>query len=170
MPTPTIIGGQGLGPALSTVSRTKRFMHPIPSEGFNMARALIFSLPPPFGAIMILTLSPFTMEVWIIAGVLSPVFFLDKKGSSTQDFLRYPALYPRLTPSFMASFISPPVSLTSWPISMKITASPVSWHMGTCLLRAISWFFKMSWSASLPKGDSSFATASCSAFFTSSGR
>ena len=34
---------------------------------------LMFSLPPPLGATVILRLSPGTISVWITAGVLSPV-------------------------------------------------------------------------------------------------
>ncbi len=62
IPTPTTIGGQGLGPALSTVSITNFFTPSSPSEGFNIFKALMFSLPKPFGAITILILSPSTIS------------------------------------------------------------------------------------------------------------
>ena len=48
---------------------------------------LMFSLPKPFGATVILTLSPGTMRVWMTAGVLSPVV-PRSTGSFTTDFLK----------------------------------------------------------------------------------
>ena len=40
---------------------------------------LMFSLPPPFGTMVILTLSPGTISRWMTAGVLSPVFLRVKQ-------------------------------------------------------------------------------------------
>ena len=54
------IGGQGLGPAFSTVSIIKSLIPSIPAEGLNIFTALMFSLPKPFGAIVMVSLSPFT--------------------------------------------------------------------------------------------------------------
>ena len=55
MPTPTTMGGQGLGPACSTVSKMKRFTPSSPSEGLSIAMRLIFSLPKPLGATVTVT-------------------------------------------------------------------------------------------------------------------
>jgi hypothetical protein len=58
--TPTTIGGHGFEPAFLTVSTTK-FTTPVsPSAGSNIFNALIFSLPKPFGHIVILSPSPAT--------------------------------------------------------------------------------------------------------------
>ena len=83
-----MIGGQGLGPALLTVSTTKSMAPWRPCEGFSMASALMFSAPPPFGATITRTLSPGTMRTWSIAGVLSPVFTRAPIGSATADLRR----------------------------------------------------------------------------------
>ena len=55
MPTPTTIGGQALGPASATAVKIAFFTPSIPSAGFNINTRLIFSLPNPFGANVILT-------------------------------------------------------------------------------------------------------------------
>jgi len=61
-PTPTITGGQGLPPAFDTVSTINFFIPSMPSEGVSIARALMFSLPKPFGATVIFILSPDVIE------------------------------------------------------------------------------------------------------------
>ena len=63
MPTPTIVGGQGLEPALSIVLTMKSITPLRPAEGVSMASALIFSQPPPLGMMVILSWSPGTMSV-----------------------------------------------------------------------------------------------------------
>ena len=60
--TPTTIGGHAFGPASFTAVRIAFFTPSIPSAGFNMKIRLIFSLPNPFGANVIVTLSPGTIE------------------------------------------------------------------------------------------------------------
>ena len=62
MPTPTTIGGHGFEPAFFTAERMYSFISSFPDAGVNILRALIFSLPKPFGATVILTLSPGTTE------------------------------------------------------------------------------------------------------------
>jgi len=60
MPTPTVKGGQALGPASFTVSSINFFTPSQPSAGFSMARRDVFSEPAPFGAKTSLSLSPGT--------------------------------------------------------------------------------------------------------------
>ena len=55
-----------------------------------MAMRLMFSLPKPLGATVILTRSPGTSSTWSMAGVLSPVF-TRSRGSATTDLRRYPS-------------------------------------------------------------------------------
>ena len=50
MPTPTTMGGQGLGPAWRTASSTKDLTPSAPSAGFSIFTVLMFSLPKPLGA------------------------------------------------------------------------------------------------------------------------
>ena len=59
-----------------------------PCDGVSMPMALMFSVPPPLGTTTILTLSPGTMRVCIMAGVLSPVFSRAPMGSATTDLRR----------------------------------------------------------------------------------
>lgn len=72
IPTPTTIGGQGLPPAIRTVSTTKSTTPARPAAGVNICRRLMFSLPKPLGATVSVTFSPGTMRVCSTAGVLSP--------------------------------------------------------------------------------------------------
>ena len=58
-----------------------------PADGLNIRIWLMFSLPKPFGPTVIFTLSPGTISVYSIAGVLSPVL-PRRTGSLTTDFLR----------------------------------------------------------------------------------
>ena len=88
IPTPTTIGGQGLGPAFLTVSSTKSITPSAPYDGVSILIADIFSLPKPLPPAVITIRSPGTISVWIIAGVLSFVLILSKTGSFTTDFLR----------------------------------------------------------------------------------
>ncbi len=48
-PTPTMVGGQGLGPASTMHSSTKRLTAFTPSAGMNILRKLMFSEPDPLG-------------------------------------------------------------------------------------------------------------------------
>ena len=48
-PTPTTVGGQGLGPASTTHSRMKRLTPRTPSAGISIFRKLMFSEPEPLG-------------------------------------------------------------------------------------------------------------------------
>ena len=61
IPTPTTIGGHALGPASFTAVNIAFFTPSMPSAGFNINILLIFSLPKPFGANVISTLSPGTI-------------------------------------------------------------------------------------------------------------
>mgnify|MGYP003056818042 CR=1 FL=1 len=61
MPTPTTIGGHAFGPASFTAVRIAFFTPSIPSAGLSINTLLIFSLPNPFGATVILTRSPGTI-------------------------------------------------------------------------------------------------------------
>ena len=63
MPTPTTMGGQGLGPASSTTLRTKSFTPCTPSEGRSILIWLMFSLPKPLGATVISTSWPGTRSM-----------------------------------------------------------------------------------------------------------
>ncbi len=83
-----MMGGQGLGPALLTVSTMKSIAPCLPCEGFSMPMALMFSAPPPLGATITRTLSPGTIRVCSMAGVLSPVFLRAPMGSATADLRR----------------------------------------------------------------------------------
>ena len=88
MPTPTIIGGQAFGPAYLTASKNTFFTPSTPSAGTSIFKIDLFSLPKPFGATVILILSPGTICVFMIAGVLFVVFLRSNKGSATTDFRR----------------------------------------------------------------------------------
>lgn len=61
IPTHTTIGGHALGPASFTAVNIAFFTPSMPSAGFNINILLIFSLPKPFGATVISTLSPGTI-------------------------------------------------------------------------------------------------------------
>ena len=61
IPTPTTMGGQALGPASRTAVRIAFFTPSMPSAGFSIKTRLMFSLPKPLGATVILTCSPGTM-------------------------------------------------------------------------------------------------------------
>ena len=63
IPTPTINGGQALGPASLTVSIIAFLIPSSPSAGLSMKIRLIFSLPNPLGETVILTLSPGTIFI-----------------------------------------------------------------------------------------------------------
>jgi len=63
IPTPIMVGGQGLGPAFLTVSTIKFTIPSDPSAGFSIPRALIFSLPKPLGMTKNLILPPGTISV-----------------------------------------------------------------------------------------------------------
>src|SRR5450759_3879645 len=92
MPTPMITGGHGLEPALETVSTTALTMPFHPCEGLSILRLLMFSAPPPLAIIVRRTLSPGTMLVWMIAGVLSLVLRRVSAGVlSPPGILMYPA-------------------------------------------------------------------------------
>src|SRR5215217_927845 len=52
MPTPTVRGGLALGPALSMVSTTKRFIAGRPSARVSILRALMLSLLAPLTSIV----------------------------------------------------------------------------------------------------------------------
>jgi len=67
-PRPTTNGGQGLGPARETVSKTNFLIPSQPAAGGSMAKPLIFSLPHPFGSRIISKLLPFR----IVFSILSP--------------------------------------------------------------------------------------------------
>ena len=73
MPMPSTMGGQGLEPARRTVSTTNFFTPSTPSAGLSIPRRLMFSLPKPLGATVILQASPGTSRTVMAAGVLSPV-------------------------------------------------------------------------------------------------
>ena len=88
MPTPIVIGGQAFGPAYFTASKNTFLTPSMPSAGTSIFSIDLFSLPKPFGATFIFSLSPGTILVWMTAGVLFVVFFLSKSGSATTDFLR----------------------------------------------------------------------------------
>ncbi len=88
MPTPITTGGQGFEPARLTVSTTAWLMPAQPCDGLSMLRLLMFSAPPPLAIITRRTLSPGTMEVWMIAGVLSLVLRRACAGSSAADLRR----------------------------------------------------------------------------------
>lgn len=62
MPTPTMIGGQGLGPAFSTADRMNSRTPFSPSAGLSILMVLIFSLPKPLGAKKSSSLSPGTIS------------------------------------------------------------------------------------------------------------
>ena len=61
IPTPITIGGQAFGPASFTAVKIAFFTPSIPSAGFNIKIRLMFSLPNPFGATVILIFSPGTI-------------------------------------------------------------------------------------------------------------
>jgi hypothetical protein len=60
MPTPTVRGGLALGPALSIVWTTKRFMAGRPSAGVSILRALMLSQPAPLTSMVNFNRSPGT--------------------------------------------------------------------------------------------------------------
>ncbi len=68
MPMPSIMGGQGLGPARRTVSTTKRLTPSTPSAGLSILRRLMFSLPKPLGATVMVQPSPSTRCTVMAAG------------------------------------------------------------------------------------------------------
>jgi hypothetical protein len=82
------------------------------------------------------TFSPGTISVWMMAGVLSPVFLRVKGWQS--DF-HYPSWYPCRTPSRMASlrFLN---EMNILPELGKNDRKPVSWQMGTFSSLAIREF------------------------------
>ena len=66
IPIPTITGGHGLAPAFFKLSITKFLIPDIPSEGDNIFKLLIFSLPQPFGRIVISSLEFFVTVRYVI--------------------------------------------------------------------------------------------------------
>jgi hypothetical protein len=94
IPTPTIIGGHGFGPAFEITSLTKAFIPSFPCAGAKTVARLTFSLPPPFAAYSISILSPGTISKWITAGRLYPTssFKLCLSKQSQVLALRYPSL------------------------------------------------------------------------------
>ncbi len=75
-------------PARETVSTTAWTMPSAPCAGLSMFRLLMFSAPPPLGITAIQTLSPGTMRVWMMAGVLSLVLMRSWPGCMTDDLRR----------------------------------------------------------------------------------
>ena len=87
IPTPTVIGGQGFGPALLMHSLTNLSTPSLPAAGAKTVALLTFSLPPPFAAYSISILSPATISKWIIAGKLYPILSFKlalEKGSQVE--------------------------------------------------------------------------------------
>ena len=75
IPIPNSIGGHGFPPALATVSRIKFFIPFIPSAGVSIFKALMFSLPAPFGKTVIsISLSKFSSNSKFIKGAPRPTF------------------------------------------------------------------------------------------------
>ncbi|MDI3493544.1 MAG: hypothetical protein PWP17_1427 [Desulfomicrobiaceae bacterium] len=74
IPTPTMVGGHGLGPASAMVRTTNSLIPFQPCAGFSMAMRDMFSDPPPLAMKRMRRVSPGTTWVWMMAGVLSPVF------------------------------------------------------------------------------------------------
>jgi len=101
-PIPTVTGGQAEGPFSLTVLTTKSTMPCFPSYGLSIANLLAFSEPPPLGVTVSVILSPSTICVWIIAGVLVFVFVRSTHECRT-DGLKWPSLYPLRCSSFIAS-------------------------------------------------------------------
>ena len=59
--------------------------------GRNMRNWLLFSQPPPLAMTVSFSLSPGTIDRWMIAGVFVPVFLRVFSGSATTLLRRYPA-------------------------------------------------------------------------------
>ena len=87
-PTPTMMGGQGFGPACLTVSSTKSLIPLIPLDGANMAQRDMFSAPPPLGRKRMRNPSPATRSRCRDIGVLSPV--LARVRGWHMELRRYP--------------------------------------------------------------------------------
>ena len=73
MPTPTIPGGQGLPPAPTTESSTKRLMPFTPSAGTSIFRKLMFSEPEPLGTHLTSMPSQSGMNSQWMCGIRWPV-------------------------------------------------------------------------------------------------
>ena len=80
------MGGQGLEPASLTVSMTNFLKPSTPSAGLSIWMRLMFSLPKPLGATVMVQLSPSTRCTVMAAGVLSPV--LPRRSGSATMLLR----------------------------------------------------------------------------------
>ena len=98
------------------------------------------------------------------------VFFLEKSGSSTTEHLKYPSRYASLTPWFTASSKLPLEMLTSEPTSQKMTAMPVSWHIGIRFFSAALRFLTAVSSAAAATGQLSDSDACFIAHAVSFGR
>ena len=91
MPTPSTSGGHGLPPAARMRATMRSTTFALPSAGTSIHTALMFSLPPPFGATVSLSRSPAVSLTWTMAGVLSPVFVSRRSGSRMTDLRKWPA-------------------------------------------------------------------------------
>ena len=81
-PMPSMPGGHQPAPIVGTVLITQSTTL---SLGLSIANLLLFSLPPPLAATLMLTVRPGTSRVWITAGVLSLVFFRVNNGSASTE-------------------------------------------------------------------------------------
>jgi len=113
--TPRMFGGQGIEPALITVSTTNFFSPLIPSPGTSMPIVQTFSEPPPFGSTVISIVLPEVISqfMWgMFLPVLSPVFFCMK--GSTAFGLRGISVV-----AFLVALIS-----AFWILSRFLTSAP----------------------------------------------
>ena len=79
MPMPSMPGGHQPAPIVGTVFSTQSA---IESDGLSIANFAFASEPPPLAATSTSSLPPGTSCIWMTAGVLSPVFFLEPTGSA----------------------------------------------------------------------------------------
>ena len=79
MPMPSMPGGHQPAPICGTISSTQST---IESDGFIILNFDLFSLPPPFAATSICTLSPGTISTFSTDGVLSLVLTRLNAGSA----------------------------------------------------------------------------------------
>ena len=108
------------GRHLLLLSELHSFTPSIPSAGFSINTRLIFSLPNPFGATVIFTLSPGTILCMHELPVYYLLYFHGSADLLPRIFSDIRPHNPDASPSLTASSRSPPSKCTSCPISIEI--------------------------------------------------